>query len=187
MKRSNDVNNLYLCGREAIVNQFLYCQNCRGKELQTRALHYILSYDTAGWEWEMDRQTTVRSTVAIWSTAKQFDLYDYQCLMGVHDNGKNRHIHIIVNPVNQRTKKILHYGMYQYKRFIRVLAAELHMRFGLALESVSYIREDGRRIFSDETIKLYEDRMYPWQPHMSQTMGKREDLLNPFVYAKIKK
>lgn len=44
------VSNLYNIGMESIYSQFLYLQNRRVKPLNTRALHYILSFDTQGYE-----------------------------------------------------------------------------------------------------------------------------------------
>lgn len=38
--------NLFDYGVDSIRNQFLYIQNCKGGELRTRALHYILIFDT---------------------------------------------------------------------------------------------------------------------------------------------
>ena len=182
-----EVQNIFPLGRFRMANQMLYAQHCSGKKLKTRALHFVLSFDTEGWEWEMRGRTFYASSAAIWGAAKKFDLKDYQCIMAFHNKPRNRHIHIIVNPVNLRTNQILHYNMFQYKSFLKELALELHMRYGLALAGTSYIDERGRLRFSDEYEIMYQDRMYPWDPHMSEIYGKREDCLNPFKPVRIKR
>ena len=44
------MNKLYPLGMSCICDQFLYVQFRRVKPLTTRAYHYILSFDTAGYE-----------------------------------------------------------------------------------------------------------------------------------------
>ena len=55
-----------------LTNQFFYTQNCKGGVLDTRALHFILSYDSSGWEWEMNIQKTIESKRRIYLSSKPF-------------------------------------------------------------------------------------------------------------------
>ena len=76
-----------------------------------------------------------------------------------HDNDKNCNIHIIVNPVNKWTRKIFHYSPYELKAFLKELAFNLYMIYGLALSGVSYIGEDGKCHLGCGHF-LYENRQY---------------------------
>ena len=55
------MENLYPIGEgimECIYNQMMYLQQWRRvKSLNTRALHYILSFDTLRWEKDVDQKT----------------------------------------------------------------------------------------------------------------------------------
>lgn len=146
-----------------IANQFLYSQNCSGIEQSTRALHYMLSYDSVGWEHEMDVKSTMRSISMFRLLMSQFQLEEFEALFVVHDNGKNCNIHIIINPVSKITRRRLHYSLMEYQLFLRELAKELYMRNRLALCGVSYIDEQGKLVLDSGTGKLYENRMYPYE------------------------
>ena len=43
-----ELNTLFSLTVDNIINQMLYIQSCKGGRLFTRALHYILSFDTDG-------------------------------------------------------------------------------------------------------------------------------------------
>lgn len=143
---------------EMLTNQFLYIQNGKGEELDTRALHFILSYDSAGWEWEMDIQKTIDSISTLLRIISPI-LLGNQTIIVAHDNDRNCNIHIIVNPVNKWTRKIFHYGPYELEAFLKELAFELYMKYGLALSGVSYIGEDGKCHLVCGHF-LYENRQY---------------------------
>ena len=51
-------------GANAIVQQILYCQNCKNSELYRRGIHAVLSYDTNGWEWQMNKEMVIDSVAA---------------------------------------------------------------------------------------------------------------------------
>lgn len=176
-----ELNALVPCSAEALTNQLLYCQRCSGKKLDSRALHFILSYDTIGWEWQMSIEKVIESVQILGRVANQFGLSEYQFVMGVHDNGKNRHIHIAINPVNRMTKRILHYNIWDYKNFLWELAKELYWRYGIALAPVSYISERGELRRADGEPILYQDRLYSHQPHIREAGKDRKHLLNPFA------
>ena len=148
---------------KVLTNQFLYAQHCKGQELDTRALHFILSYDTKGWEWEMDIKKSIESISILLWLRTQFRLEEYETIIVAHDNGKNCNIHIIVNPVNKITRKILHYNQNELQSFLKELAFELYMKYGIALLGISYIGENDRCILENSAI-LYENRMYHYEP-----------------------
>ncbi len=146
-----------------LTNQFFYTQNCKGGILDTRALHFILSYDSSGWEWEMNIQKTIESIGILRGLRIQFDLEEYQTIIVAHDNQKNCNIHIIMNPVNKSTRKILHYNQYAYMTFLKELAFQLYMKYGLAVMGISYIGESSR-CHLGENLCLYENRQYSNEP-----------------------
>ena len=95
-----------------------------------------MSFDTKGWEWEIDTSALQGIAFTVLRVAESMGVTNYQCVWGIHDNGKNRHIHFVVNPVNIKTKKILHYNLYQWERFLKLLAIELYMLNRIALIGV---------------------------------------------------
>ena len=153
---------------EMLTNQFLFIQNGKGEELDTRALHFILSYDSTGWEWEMNIQKTIESISTLLRISSSF-LAGHQTIIVAHDNDKNCNIHIIVNPVNMWTRKIFHYSPYELKAFLKELASNLYMIYGLALSGVSYIGENGRCYWGSNHF-LYENRQYASQKLKSKNM-----------------
>lgn len=139
-----------------IANQMLYQQNCSGKNLITRALHFILSFDTKGWE----KQVGVDTLELCIYTCLVPLFQNYQCLFGIHNKKSNRHIHIVVNPIGINDNHIFHWSQYEFKEFLRLLAESLYLLFGIALQSVSYIKENGSMALADnkEGYELYENR-----------------------------
>lgn len=149
--------NLLNIGDMQIANQMLYQQKCSGKKLITRALHFILSFDSLGWEWEVGIDTLESCIyVSLYSLLKE-----YQCLFGIHDKKSNKHIHIVVNPVAIDDNHIFHWSQHDFRCFMRRLAEDLYFLYGIALQSVSYIKENGHMAWanSEEYIELYENRI----------------------------
>lgn len=141
-------------GTELLVNQFLYLQNCAGKRLRTRALHWVLSFDSAGWEWEVD-------TAKIYNFVRgyMFGYFaGYQCICAVHDNKKNTHVHIVTNPVNIADYRLFHMSQMDYKNLCWDLAISLYVSMGVALQGVSYIDREGNLKKTSEFSFLYENR-----------------------------
>lgn len=160
-----EVNYLYPCNIDGLVNQMLYRQKCRGGRLNSRALHFVLSYDTMGWEKEMDIHKTIASIRILQGLALQFGLQNYQSVFAVHDSDNlenGRHIHIVMNPVHFETGKILHYNKWEFHEFLKDLSRDLYMLYRLALDGVSYINEQGALILEPKKAFLYENRVYPW-------------------------
>lgn len=153
---------------EMLTNQFLYIQNGKGEELDTRALHFILSYDSIGWEWEMNIQKTIESINVLLRIVAPF-IEEYQTIIVAHDNYKNCNIHIIVNPVSKWTRKIFHYSPNELKAFLKELATNLYMIYGLALSGVSYVGEDGKCYWGSGYF-LYENRQYASEKLRSKNM-----------------
>lgn len=149
-------HNLLNIGSIGIANQMLYRQNCSGKNLITRALHFIFSFDTKGWE----KQVGVDTLELCIYTCLVPLFQNHQCLFGIHNKTSNRHIHIVVNPVEINDNHIFHWSQYEFKEFMRLLAESLYLLFGIALQSVSYIKENGNMAWTDnrEDYELYENR-----------------------------
>lgn len=163
--------NLFPLGAESYAEQFIYLQRCRGKEMSTRALHFILSFDTNSWEWQMYRDKVIGCINVVHRTLMCQGIGEFQVIYCVHDNGKNRHIHIIMNPVNINTSKLFHWGIGDYYKFTKELAIELFSKFGVALTGVSFVGSDNKLHFAQNTPVLYENREFPWDPHMRKSLS----------------
>lgn len=158
--------NLLNIGDIQIANQMLYHQNCSGKELKTRALHFILAFDSLGWEKEVEIDTLEACIyVSLFSMFK-----GYQCLYGIHDKKSNKHIHIVVNPVAIDDNHIFHWSQHDFRCFMRHLAEDLYFLYGIALQSVSYIKENGHMAWvnNEEYVELYENRETKDTPLMDE-------------------
>lgn len=152
---------------ELLVNQFLYLQNCAGKRLRTRALQWVLSFDTTGWEWEVD-------TLKIYDFVREylFEYFEgYQCIYAVHDNEKNAHVHIVINPVSIVDYRLFHMSQTDYEKFRRDLAINLYMSMGVALQGVSYIDSEGNLKIANEYVFMYENRFCKGLP-LQDEQGK---------------
>lgn len=162
-----DTYNLFPLDIDGIIHQMLYLQSRKGRQLSTRALHFILSYDTGGWEWQMVQGKVCESIATVLVAANTMGVNEYQCCAGVHDTETHRHIHFILNPVNCNDLKVLHYSAGQYMAFLKELALNLYGTFRIALAGVSYITEDGRMKYVDKEKYghfLYENRSYSYEP-----------------------
>ena len=155
-----ELNNLFPLTVDNIINQMLYIQSCKGGRLSTRALHYILSFDTDGWEREIGTREIYDCLLALHMSALPFGINEHQCIACLHDKPGNKHLHIVINPVNMKTNKILHITPCQYQFLLKDFARNLYMRYRIALQGVSYVREDGAFSYSDGTHFLYENRTY---------------------------
>ena len=158
-----DTRNMHMCGSDTYVHQFLYTQSCKGAELKKRALHCILSFDTAEWERNMSEDKVYRCIGILCDVADRFGIENHQCVFGLHANTQHLHLHIVLNPVNLVTKKIIHFGPHQLEEFRKELAKDLYMLYHIALEGTSYIREDGRMSYGKDNIGLYENYMFSWE------------------------
>ncbi len=153
-KRSTMVlNNLYNIGIESVYSQFLYLQNRRVKTLSTRALHYILSFDTQGYEKEVDYPLLVNIMCLIQTGCFQ----EYQCVQFLHmDKPSHYHIHLIINPVNINDLSVCRENIMTVGR---ILAEWLGIMYNIPLQSFTYLNELGRLVWGNETgAYLYKDK-----------------------------
>lgn len=145
---------------EIICNQMLYSQRYKGKSLSKRAWHFVITMDSQEWE-------------RFFKLKDMCDLADYviyseliqghQQFCAVHTDTQKLHFHWIVNPVNYFTDEILHFNITEFNRITKDIALKLYMDYGLALQGISYIREDGKMVFGREISPfLYRDRKYPY-------------------------
>lgn len=153
-KRSTMVlNHLYNIGIESIYSQFLYLQNRRVKPLSTRALHYILSFDTQGYESEVDYSLLVNIMCLIQNRCFQ----EYQCVQFLHmDKPSHYHIHLIINPVNIYDLSVCRENIMTVGRN---LSEWLGIMYNIPLQSFTYRNEMGSVVWGDETgAYLYKDK-----------------------------
>lgn len=153
-KRSTMVlKNLYNIGIESIYSQFLYLQNRRVKPLNTRALHYILSFDTQRNEREVDYSLLVNIMYLIQAECFQ----EYQCIQFLHmDKPSHYHIHLIINPVNINDLSVCRENIITVGRN---LAEWLGIMYNIPLQSFTYRNETGRVVWGNETgAYLYKDK-----------------------------
>lgn len=146
-------NNVYNLGMESIYSQFLYLQNRRVKPLTTRAFHYILSFDTKGYEWDI----RYKNLMDIMNMIPLQCFREYQCVEYLHmDRSTHYHIHIIVNPVNINTLQVCR------ETFITVgytLADWLGIMYDIPLQSFTYRDENGHIMRGNQSGSfLYMDK-----------------------------
>lgn len=147
------VSNLYNIGMESIYSQFLYLQNRRVKPLNTRALHYILSFDTQGYESDI----RYKELVNIMEMIPVQCFGEYQCVEFLHtDKPSHYHIHIVVNPVNINT---LHVRTETFITTANMLADWLGIIYDIPLQSFTYRNEFGQVVKGNRTGSfLYTDK-----------------------------
>lgn len=138
-------NKLYPLGIESIYYQLLYHQTRRVKELHTRALHYILSFDSQNYESDVDKSTVV----SIMNMLHCNCFTEYQNICFLHeDKPSHKHIHWIINPVNLRDLSICRINfwtlMYQ-------VAEILATYYDIALQPVTYQNEKGEIVCGKES------------------------------------
>lgn len=147
------VNNVYDLGMESIYSQFLYLQKRRVKPLNSRALHYILSFDTKGYEWNIKYKELLRIMHMI--PIQCFS--EYQCVEFLHmDKPTHYHIHIIVNPVNINT---LHVCRETFITIGNRLSEWLGIMYDIPVQGFTYRNEYGHIVKGNEIGSyLYMDR-----------------------------
>lgn len=147
------VNNVYDLGMESIYSQFLYLQKRRVKPLNSRALHYILSFDTKGYESDIK----YKELLNIMHMVPIQCFGGYQCVEFLHmDKPTHHHIHIIVNPVNINTLHVCR------ETFITVgnrLSEWLGMMYEIPVQGFTYRNDHGHTVKGNETGSyLYMDK-----------------------------
>lgn len=136
--------NVDLYSPKAVASQFLYIQKCSGKQLNTRAYHYILSFNTQKYE-EFVREADIRVIMVLF--AAEF-LQGHQAILCLHTNKKTHyHVHIVVDPINfcNYHKFSNNVQQMQWK-----LAFEILRDFHIALGGISYYSENGFLKFGKE-------------------------------------
>lgn len=158
-------SNLYNLGIESIYYQFLYLQKRRVKPLTTRALHYILSFDTQGYEWDIG----YKKLVDIMEMIPVQCFREYQCIEFLHmDKSTHFHIHIIVNPVNIHT---LHVCRETFITTGNTIADWLGTMYEIPIQGFTYRnsyghivrgRETGSFLYMDKFMKKYNIKQIVW-------------------------
>lgn len=127
--------------------------------METRALHYVLSFDTAKWE----RFMTLNEVNNCMEKFNLFYFHDYQHICYLHNKKNQIHFHIVVNPVSITDHKILHYSMEDYRNWYKDMAFTLGVSFGFAIQNISYIDEKGCFRYGNEKGGfMYQNRDYYW-------------------------
>lgn len=145
---------------DLIEKQFLYIQKCYGGELRTRALHYVLSFDNRGWEHWM-KLKKINQCTFLYALYERFK--NYQFFAAVHNHDTHMHIHFIINPVNRETLKVWHCSESEWNRMMQDMAYELFVHHKLALQSISYIDENGKLQLGNQISPfLYMNRDYSY-------------------------
>lgn len=147
------MGNLYDLGMECIYQQFLYLQWRRIKRLNTRALHYILSFDTGRWEGDLGDSEILSIMYCL--NGSLFE--EYQHILFYHkDKPTHYHIHIIINPVNIHTLRMCRDN---WRELGWQIAEWLQIMSNIPLQSFTYRDYHGQLVRGDETgIDLYKDK-----------------------------
>lgn len=153
-KQAVAMGNLYPLGIDCIFHQMCYLQERRVKPLRTRALHYILSFDSQGYENEIG----VEKICDIMNLLSAVLFVSYQHIFYLHtDRPTHLHVHMIVNPVNIETRKVYEKSSMQVGQEIAYWLAAIYQ---IPVQNFSYRDLKGRIIFSKETEEgLYQDKM----------------------------
>lgn len=137
------VEDCYDFGFDGLANQFLYIQSYKGKKLITRALHFVLSFDTRvyGTEGELRNGEIIVCGIFL------LDLFkDYQRFFALHTDKSHKHLHIIVNPVNKKTMNLYHCSQHELKNQLKQFAGFIYQMYRITLMGISYLDEDDGRL-----------------------------------------
>ena len=139
------MNNLYPFGMACVYDQFLYLQKRRFKKMNTKALHFIISFDSMNYESDLDNNTLV----SIMQMLNRFCFEEYQHILFLHtDKPSHHHIHYIVNPVNINN---LHICRWSFWSVAYSLAEVLGDLYDMPLIPVTYQDERGSIVKGTET------------------------------------
>lgn len=121
------LHNLQDLGLDNILSQMLYVQKCRVKIIDTRALHFIISFDNA-----TEKYATVTNLKRFMKVLNNEIFKDNQFIQFLRTDNKQHYIiHIIVNPVNLSDYHITREGLIQ---LAPIISNELYMQMGLKLK-----------------------------------------------------
>lgn len=153
-------NNLITANPDIITNQMLFEQAYRKKPINNRALHFVFSLDTSGWE----NYITLQNVIHIADYIRLHDFFkEYQQFAAVHNKQGQLHFHWIINPVNYETGNLLHFNITEYNKLRKELAISIYYDFRLALSETSFIKKNGDMVFCNDTpVPLYQNRQFPY-------------------------
>lgn len=139
------MDNLYALGMECIYDQFLYLQKRRVKPIYTKALHFIIGFDTQNYEADIDANMigTIMNSLCFMC------FKEYQRILFLHiDKPSHYHIHYIVNPVNINNLHICRWSFWSVAYSFAEVLGDLYV---MPLIPVTYQDERGRIVKGTET------------------------------------
>ena len=162
---SSIMTHLYPFGIESIYDQFLYLQKRRYKETYTKALHFIISFDSQNYEKSLDCYTIE----SIMSMTTKLCFPEHQCISFLHtDKASHKHIHYVVNPVNINDLHIIRWSFWELaNKFAEILGS----MYEIPLVPVTYQNERG------QIVKGYEAGDLTYQQKFLRNYGLREDIV----------
>lgn len=141
---SSVMDNLYALGIECVYDQFLYLQKRRVKSVYTKALHFIIGFDTQNYEADID----INMIGTIMGLLSFMCFKEYQRILFLHtDKPSHYHIHYIVNPVNINNLHICRWSFWN----VAYSFAEVLGDFSIPLVPISYQDVHGRIVKGTET------------------------------------
>ena len=151
-----ETGNLYHFDVATYINQMLYLQGCKGKTLNTRALHYILSFNYD----EFQEKEKLQEAIKFVAWFNGFYFKEYQHITVLHTDKQGRYdVHCIVNPVNIHDLRIYHCSTKEFQEWLKDIAASLFMMHKIALQSVSYVDENGVMRYGND-FDLYQNKCW---------------------------
>lgn len=139
------MDNLHPLGMECIYDQFLYLQKRRVKSVYTKALHFIIGFDTKNYEADID----IQMAATIMGALGFLCFKEYQRILFLHINKPSHwHIHYIINPVNIYN---LHICRWSFWKVAYSFAEVLGGFYNIPLVPISYQDEHGRIVEGTES------------------------------------
>lgn len=138
------MDNLYPLGMDCIYDQFLYLQKRRVKPIYTKALHFIIGFDTQNYEADIDSNmiTTIMGSLSL------LCFKEYQRILFLHVNKPSHyHVHYIINPINIYNLHICRWSFWN----VAYSFAEVLGDFSIPLVPISYQDVRGRIVKGTET------------------------------------
>lgn len=157
------MDNLYPLGMECIYDQFLYLQKRRVKSVYTKALHFIIGFDTKNYEADID----IQMAATIMRALGFLCFKEYQRILFLHINKPSHwHIHYIINPVDIYN---LHICRWSFWKVAYSFAEVLGGFYNIPLVPISYQDEHGR------IVKGTESGCYVYQQKFIRRYNLKEE------------
>ena len=157
------MDNLYPLGMDCIYDKFLYLQKRRVKQVYTKALHFIIGFDTQNYEADIDSNmiTTIMGSLSL------LCFKEYQRILFLHVNKPSHyHVHYIINPINIYN---LHICRWSFWTVAYSFAEILGGFYNIPLVPVSYQDEQGR------IVKGAESGCYVYQQKFIRRYNLKEE------------